>query len=184
MNIYIELFGVFAKIGAFTIGGGYAMIPLIQKEVVERKNWMDEEEFLDALSVSQSAPGLLAVNISIFIGYKLRKGRGSIAATLGSVLPSFIAILLIAMFFRNYGENPTIEAIFKGIRPVVVALIAVPMINLAKKSKLNIFTGIVALATLAAISFLGVSPIYILFGAIVITVTYTLYKKRKIGRER
>ena len=134
MNLYLQIFTSFAKIGAFTIGGGYAMIPLIQEEVVNKKRWIEEEDFMDVLAISQSAPGLLSVNISIFLGYRLRGTKGSVVATLGSVLPSFLIILMIAMFFAGYQDNPTVMKIFKGIRPVVVALIAVPMINMAKKA--------------------------------------------------
>ena len=101
MNIYLQIFSTFAKIGAFTIGGGDAMIPIIQKEVVEKKGWIKEQDFLDVLAISQSAPGILAVNISIFLGYRLRGVKGSIVATLGSTLPSFTIILLIAMFFAG-----------------------------------------------------------------------------------
>jgi chromate transporter len=141
------------------------MIPIIQKEVVEKKGWIEEEDFMDVLAISQSAPGLLAVNISIFLGYRLKGVKGSIVATLGSVLPSFLIILLIAMFFAGYQDNPTIIKIFKGIRPVVVSLIAVPVINMAKKAKLNIYTGMLAVATALLVTFLKVSPIYILMVA-------------------
>ena len=165
MNKYLEIFTCFAKIGAFTIGGGYAMIPIIQKEVVEKKGWIEEEDFLDVLAISQSAPGLLAVNISIFLGYRLKGVKGSIVATLGSVLPSFLIILLIAMFFAGYQDNPTVIKIFKGIRPVVVSLIAVPVINMAKKAKLNIYTATLAVATALLVTFVKVSPIYILLVA-------------------
>jgi len=179
MNPYIELFFSFAKIGAFTIGGGYAIIPLIKKEVVEKKGWLNEDEFLDVLAISQSAPGLISVNISIFIGYRFKGTKGSIIATLGSVLPSFIMILLIAIFFTNFKDNKTINAIFKGIRPVVVALIAVPMINMAISSKLNIYTGFIALISIILISFLKVSPIYILLIVAVCAVFYAKYKENK-----
>ena len=89
MNIYLDIFTCFAKIGAFTIGGGYAMIPIIQKEVVDKRGWISEDDFMDVLAISQSAPGILAVNISIFLGHKLKGTKGSIVATLGSTLPSF-----------------------------------------------------------------------------------------------
>ena len=141
------------------------MIPIIQKEVVEKKRWIEEEDFMDVLAISQSAPGLLAVNISIFLGYRLKGVKGSIVATLGSVLPSFLIILLIAMFFAGYQDNPTVIKIFKGIRPVVVSLIAVPVINMARKAKLNIYTGMLAVATALLVTFLKVSPIYILMVA-------------------
>lgn len=178
MNIYIDIFTSFAKIGAFTIGGGYAMIPIIQKEVVDKKKWIEEDVFMDVLAISQSAPGLLAVNISIFLGYRLKGVKGSIVATLGSILPSFIIILVIAMFFINYQENPTVIKIFKGIRPVVVALIAVPVINMAKKAKLNIYTAALSVVTAILIIFLKVSPVYILLVVGIIFTFITLYNRR------
>ena len=101
MNIYLEAFGIFFKIGAFTIGGGYAMVPLIENEIVTKRKWIAQEDFIDLLAISQSAPGILAVNISIFIGYKLRGIRGSIITALGTILPSFIIILAIALFFHS-----------------------------------------------------------------------------------
>lgn len=177
MNIYLKIFTCFAKIGAFTLGGGYAMIPIIQKEVVEKNKWIEEQDFLDILAISQSAPGLLAVNISIFLGYRLKGVKGSIIATLGSILPSFFIILLIAMFFAGYQDNPTIIKIFKGIRPVVVALIAVPVINMSKKSKLNIYTGGLAIVTALLIIFLNISPIYILLVVAVVFISTLIFKK-------
>lgn len=187
MNIYLQIFWTFAKIGAFTIGGGYAMIPIIQASVVDKKRWIEERDFLDVLAISQSAPGLLAVNISIFLGYKLKGVKGSIVATLGSTLPSFLMILLIAMFFAGYQDYPGVIKVFKGIRPVVVALIAVPVINMAKKSRLNWATGLLAVATAASIIFLNVSPVYILllagavFAAYKIVVNVKMAKNRKEG---
>ncbi len=179
MNIYLKIFTTFAKIGAFTIGGGYAMIPIIQKEVVDKNRWIEENDFLDILAISQSAPGILAVNISIFLGYRLRGVKGSIVATLGSALPSFLIILLIAMFFAGYQDNPTVIKIFKGIRPAVVALIAVPMINMAKKARLNIYTGILAVATALLIIFLKVSPLYILLVVGVVFTVLTIRRSKK-----
>ena len=126
-----QIFAVFAKIGAFTIGGGYAMIPIIQDEM-SRRGWISEEELPDIVALSQSAPGVMAVNISIFAGYRLRGVKGSIAATLGSITPSFCIILAIAMLFTSFKDNPWVVRAFKGIRPVVIALIAVPMVNMAK----------------------------------------------------
>ena len=179
MNIYLDIFTCFAKIGAFTIGGGYAMIPIIQKEVVDKRGWISEEDFMDVLAISQSAPGILAVNISIFLGHKLRGTKGSIVATLGSTLPSFTIILLIAMFFAGYQDNPTVMAIFKGIRPVVVSLIAVPMINMAKKAKLNFYTGSLAVLTALLIIFLKVSPLCILLVVAVVFTSLTVWRRQK-----
>ena len=179
MNIYLDIFTCFAKIGAFTIGGGYAMIPIIQKEVVDKRGWISEEDFMDVLAISQSAPGILAVNISIFLGHKLKGTKGSIVATLGSTLPSFTIILLIAMFFAGYQDNPTVMAIFKGIRPVVVSLIAVPMINMAKKAKLNFYTGSLAVITALLIIFLKVSPLYILLVVAIVFTSLTVWRRQK-----
>ena len=179
MNIYLEIFTCFAKIGAFTIGGGYAMIPIIQKEVVDKRGWISEEDFMDVLAISQSAPGILAVNISIFLGHKLKGTKGSIVATLGSTLPSFTIILLIAMFFAGYQDNPTVMAIFKGIRPVVVSLIAVPMINMAKKAKLNFYTGSLAVITALLIIFLKVAPLYILLVVAIVFTSLTVWRRQK-----
>ena len=146
----------------FTLGGGYAMIPIIDREVVKKRSWLEQEEFMDILAIAQSAPGLLIVNISIFAGYRLRGKRGSVAATIGSCLPSFLIILAIALFFVGFKENIYVDKFFKGVRPVVVALIAVPVIDMIKKSNLNIFRALIAVATAAAIIWLKLSPIYIL----------------------
>ena len=105
MKIYWEFFTIFFKIGMFTIGGGYAMIPLIENEIVNKRQWISKEDFIDLLAISQSAPGVLAVNISIFIGFKLKKLPGAIVTTLGSVLPSFLIILAIAIFFQNFNTG-------------------------------------------------------------------------------
>ena len=171
-----QIFAVFAKIGAFTIGGGYAMIPIIQDEMARRK-WISEEELPDIVALSQSAPGVLAVNISIFAGYRLRGVKGSIAATLGSILPSFIIILAIAMFFTAFKDNPWVERAFKGIRPVVISLIAVPMINMARKSCKNIWHWLLAIGSLFLVAFLNVSPVYIILCVLVLGFSITYYKE-------
>ena len=127
-----ELFGSFFKIGLFTFGGGYAMVPLIEAEVIERKKWLPQSEFLDLLTLAQSSPGPIAINTSVFIGYKVRGLRGAAAAALGAVLPSFIIILIVAIFFAEIRHNAIVEAAFKGMRPAVVALIVVPVFSLAR----------------------------------------------------
>ncbi len=165
MNLYWQIFYTFAKIGAFTIGGGYAMIPLIQREVVDKKQWISKSDFIDMIAVSQTVPGVLAVNIAIFAGYKLKKNMGSIVATLGAVLPSFLIILAIAMFFRRFEDNIWIQKMFKAIRPAVVALIAVPVFTTAKEVGINIKTIIIPIAAAFLIWYWGVSPVYIVLAA-------------------
>ena len=161
-HIYWETFKTFFKIGIFTLGGGYAMIPLIEEEVVNRHKWVDKDEMLDLIAIAQSCPGVFAINISIFIGYKLRKTRGAIATALGTALPSFLIILAIALFFHQFEDNRVIAAMFKGIRPAVVALIAVPTFNLARRAQLNRYTLWIPIVSALAIWLLGVSPIWII----------------------
>ena len=161
MNIYLEAFSIFFKIGAFTIGGGYAMVPLIENEIVTKRNWIAKDDFIDLLAISQSSPGILAVNISIFIGYRLRGIRGSI----GTILPSFLIILAIALFFHNFKDNTTIEHIFKGIRPAVVALIAAPTFSMAKSAKINRYNVWIPVVSALLIWLLGFSPIWIIIAA-------------------
>lgn len=165
MNIYIEAFSIFFKIGAFTIGGGYAMVPLIENEIVTRRKWVSQDDFINLLAISQSAPGILAVNISIFIGYKLRGIRGSIITALGTILPSFIIILAIALFFHNFKDNLFVERIFKGIRPAVVALIAAPTFSMAKSARINRFNSWIPIVSALLIWLLGFSPIWIIIAA-------------------
>lgn len=176
-----SIFAVFAKIGAFTIGGGYAMIPVIRNEM-SRRGWIPEDELPDIVALSQSAPGVMAVNISIFAGYKLRGVKGSIAATLGSITPSFLIILAIAMFFTAFKDNPWVVKAFMGIRPVVISLIAVPMIDMARKSCTTWWKWLLAVAALLLVAFLGVSPIWILLCVLIIGFSVTYLKERKWKR--
>ncbi len=162
MNLYLQAFSVFFKIGAFTIGGGYAMVPLIEDEVVNQRKWIAKDDFIDLLAIAQSAPGILAVNISIFIGYRLRGIRGSIITTLGTILPSFLIILAIALFFHNFKDNALVEKIFKGIRPAVVALIAAPTFSMAKSAQINRYTLWIPVVSALLIWLLGFSPIWII----------------------
>ncbi|MDR2086043.1 MAG: chromate transporter [Dysgonamonadaceae bacterium] len=179
MNLYGKIFCTFAKIGLFTIGGGYAMLPLVQKEVVDRKKWLSSEEFIDLLALSQSIPGIMAINISIAAGYKLKKNKGSIVATLGTILPSFVIILAIAMFFRSFQENPYINKMFMAIRPAVVALVAVPVFTTAKEIGITVKTAIIPLASAFLIWYWGVSPIYIVLIAAVGGIIYGKLKKSR-----
>ena len=173
-----KIFWVFAKIGSFTIGGGYAMIPLIRDELVKR-GWLTDEELPDIVALAQSAPGVLAVNMSIFAGHRMRGFKGSLVATLGSILPSFLIILLIAMLFTGYQDNPVVVRIFKGIRPVVVSLILVPMIKMARKGNKTWWSWMISLLVLFLVAFMNYSPIYILLVLIVSAFCFTLLKERR-----
>lgn len=178
----LNIFSVFAKVGAFTIGGGYAMVLIIEKEVTER-GWISKEEFPDILALAQSAPGLLAVNISIFAGHKIRGVKGAVAATLGSCIAPFAIILAIAMFFSGYKDNPYVIKAFMGIRPAVVALIAVPMVKMAKRSNHSIPAWVITVAAMLLVAFMKVSPFYILLVTIVLALSWSLWKEKKEGRQ-
>lgn len=130
---YCDLFWSFFKVGTFTIGGGYAMLPLMQRELVDRHRWLDEEEFLDNVAIAQSMPGVFAVNMAALTGQRLRGLRGAAAAVAGNVLMPIVFILLLALFFRSFRTNPVVERIFLGLRPAVVALIAAPVFRLMMK---------------------------------------------------
>ncbi len=167
--MFWQLFYTYLKIGTFTLGGGYAMLPLIQREVVDRKHWIDEEEFLNMIALAQAAPGLIAVNSAIFIGWRVGGWRGVCGAVLGAVLPSFLIILMIAMVFRDWKEQPAVEAIFKGIRPAVVALIAAPLFKLAKNAKISWITALIPITAALLIWLLHVNPVWIILATIIIT---------------
>lgn len=151
------------------MGGGYAMLPLIQREVVERKKWIDEEEFLNMIALAQAAPGLIAVNSAIFIGWRIGGWRGVCGAVLGAVLPSFLIILAIAMVFSEWKELPAVEAAFKGIRPAVVALIAAPLFKMAKAAKISWLTSLIPIAAALLIWLGHVNPVWVILATIVIT---------------
>lgn len=136
------LFSTFFKIGLFTFGGGWAMISIIEREIVDKHKWLDREEFLDLLAVAQSLPGILAVNISVAVGDKIKGRAGSVFSALGTIMPSFMIILAIAIFLTpdTINGNPVLVKIFKGIRPAVVALIIAPVITSARAAKINLKT--------------------------------------------
>ena len=138
-NILIQLFIVFFKIGAFTFGGGWAMISIIEKEIVDKKHWVTKEEFLNLLAVAQSIPGILAVNMAVAVGDKIRGRRGAVISALGTIIPSFAMILFIAIFLTPdmIKTNETLNNIFRGIRPAVVALIIAPVFKNAKVAKIG-----------------------------------------------
>lgn len=155
------------------------MIPLIKREVVERRHWVAEEEFVELLTLAQSAPGPISLNVAVFVGYRLRSYGGALSAIAGVVLPSFVIILLIAMFFRQVKDNPTVAAAFSGMRPAVVALMLAPIVSLARG------LGLLRIACAAVAAFMvwyfGLSPIYFIVAGAAAGILYTLYTARKEG---
>lgn len=177
--LYLQLFWTYLKIGTFTIGGGYVMLSMIEREIVDRKAWLDREEFLNMIALAQAAPGLIAVNSAIFIGWRIGGWRGVIATVLGAILPSFFIILAIAMLFQDYKNYPAVEAIFKGIRPAVVALIAAPLCRMAVSAKITWVTAIIPIVGALLIWLVGLSPVWIILVAALATLGYTYLKERR-----
>ena len=174
----LQLFYSFFKIGAFTIGGGYAMIALIEREVTERKKWLSKEEFIDMLAVSQSVPGAISVNTAVFVGYKINGIIGAISAILGCILPSFSIILFIALFFSNFKNNVYVEKIFMGIRPSVVALMVFSLYKITKTSCIKWYLLFWSAAVACLIYFFNMSPIIIILSVIIFSLIYEFIKSK------
>ena len=146
MGRYFELFRSFFKIGIFTFGGGYAMIPIIEREVITRRGWIGEKEFYDLLTLAQSAPGPISLNTAVFVGYKMYGYRGALSALLGVVLPSFVILLLVAMFFSQIRQNPIVDAAFRGMQPIVVAIMLAPVLGFTRGMHWSMMSVAAALA--------------------------------------
>lgn len=175
------MFRTFFMIGGFTFGGGYAMLPLIHEEIVNKKNWLTDSEFVDLFAVAQSLPGVFAVNMAIFIGYRLKRVPGAFVCAIGTTLPSFIIILLIAIFFSQIKDNEYVERVFKGLRPVVVSMIAAPVFQTWKSLKLPITAVWIPIAVAVAVWYFGVSPILVIIIAGALGYLYTEFIKDKIN---
>ena len=165
MRELIEILKSFLKIGAFTFGGGYAMIPIIQYEVVNRRKWLSEKEFVELLTIAQAAPGPISLNTAVFVGYKCKGYKGALAAIMGVVIPSFVIILLVAIFFHTMRDNRWVDAAFRGMRPAVVALIVAPIVGLTKG--LHCVLVAVAAATALTVWYFGFSPVWLLLAGAV-----------------
>ncbi len=165
MKELFDLFWTFCKIGALTFGGGYAMLPLIQREIVENKKWSTEREILDYYAVGQCTPGVIAVNTATFIGFKLKGIIGGIVATLGVVFPSLIIILIIASFLQSFADLSIVQSAFAGIRVAVVALIITTVIKLLKSSIKDYLGVIIAIIAFIISAFIGLSPAYVVIAA-------------------
>lgn len=177
MESLATIFRSFFKIGLFTFGGGYAMIPLIQREVIERRRWIARQEFLDLLTLAQSVPGPMSLNTSVFVGKQLRGTAGAVVALAGTVLPSFLVLLGVALFFAEIRTNPIVDAAFKGMRPAVVALIVIPVVTLARGMHPALYAVIAAAALV--IWGLGWSPVGVLAAGAAAGIAWELFITRK-----
>lgn len=166
VNILADLFLTYFRVGAVTFGGGYAMIPILEREVVKKKNWVTEDELLDYYAISQCTPGVIAVNAATFVGYKMKGVLGAVFATLGVITPSIVIITIIANMLSIFSDNKYVESAFKGISIAVCALVFTTIVNLVKKNVKNLFSVILAVGAFVAIGILGLSPIIVVLAVL------------------
>ena len=179
MKEYLDLFLIFTRIGAVTFGGGYAMLPILQKEIVQTRGWATEEEIMDFYAISQCTPGIIAVNTSIFIGYKCKKEMGALFSALGMVFPSIVIILLIAMFLSNIMAYPIVQMAFSGVRIAVGVLVLNATITLSKKGIIDISTFIIFALVFAILMFTSTSPIPVVLGSALLGILLQVKKGDK-----
>lgn len=184
MKIVWQLFFTFFKIGAFTLGGGYAMLSMVEKAVVDKKKWIPTDEFWDMIAIVQSLPGVFAVNTALYVGHHIAGKKGAAAAMLGAIIPSIVIILLLATIFREYRDLPEVERVFKGIRPCVVALILAPSLRMIKSAKLTWKTIIIPIVTVILIYFCKVSPAIVILAAIAGSTIYAVVMERKMKKTK
>lgn len=165
MNTYLDLFLSFAKVGGLTFGGGYAMLPLLQKEIVEKKKWVTDEELIDYFAIGQCTPGIIAVNTATFVGKKIKGISGSLVATAGMALPAFVVIIIIAAFIQNFADLAAVKNAFAGIRACVFVLILDAVVKLGKSALIDVPTGIIFVLIFLGSIFLSVSPFLYLIAA-------------------
>ena len=175
----LQLFVTFFKIGAFTFGGGYAMIPLIQREVVEEKKWITDDDILEIIAISESTPGPIAINSATFIGYRICGFWGSFFATLGVVLPSFVIILLISFVLKEFQDLKAVQYAFEGIRAGVLALLIKALVGMYKKSPKNLVSYIVIVASFLVAAFVDISVLWVIIGCAVFGLVTSMYANRR-----
>ncbi len=175
----LQLFLTFFKIGLFTFGGGYAMIPLIEKEIVHNKKWIKEGDILEIVAIAESTPGPIAVNAATFVGYRLAGFFGALAATCGVVLPSFVIILAISGILQAFRDNKYVQFAFLGIRAGVLALVIKALISLFKKAPKGLVAYLIMAAVFILAVFTGIDIVFIIIGSAVVGLVYRLCETRK-----
>ncbi len=182
-NMYWNLFFCFLKIGAFTIGGGMAMIPILREKICEKYKWMTEEEMLDCIAVSQTLPGVIAINMATYVGYRKKGLLGAIVTTLGVILPSFVIIILVVSFLRTMDENPYVQGAMEGIKGAATGLIAFAAWKMGKQTLKNAFQWILALTAFLLIVFLNINAIWIIIAGVIAGEVYFTITSCKGGDE-
>ena len=179
MNTLLELFIVFFKLGAFTIGGGIAMLPLLQNTLTEEKKWFTREEFVDIVAVCQSLPGVVAINMATYVGYKKKGLLGSVVSTFGVTIPSFVLILLIARGITALGDSGTVMGAMAGLRAAALGMVAVALIQLAPSALKNKWAVLAAVSSFVLIAILKINTAYVILLFAVIGITVTMIGSRK-----
>lgn len=179
IKLLSKLFLTFLKIGAFTFGGGYAMIPLIQKETVETNKWISDDDILEIIAIAESTPGPIAINSATFVGYKVCGFWGSFFATLGVVLPSFLIILTISYVLREFQDIKTVKYAFNGIRAGVLALLIKAIISMYKKIQKNLVSYIVMAFSFIIVAFFDINVLFVIIGCALIGLISSIYAKRR-----
>lgn len=174
------LFTTFLKIGAFTFGGGYAMIPLIQKEVVEKQKWLTDADILDIVAIAESTPGPIAINSATFVGYQTSGVIGAFLATVGVILPSFLVILLVSFLLRQFGTIKPLQYAFQGIRAGVLALIANALFSMYRQAPKHLFSYLIMLTAFILVAFAQVNVIFVILGCGIAGILFCLFSKRRI----
>ncbi len=178
-NTVFRLFTTFFKIGAFTFGGGYAMIPMIQKETVENKKWLSNEDILDIVAIAETTPGPIAVNAATFVGYKTSGVVGAVAATFGVVLPSFVIILLVALFFTAFKDNQTVQNAFRGIRIGVLALIGKALVTMFRQCRKNVFAYVIMAVSFTMVAVFNINVLIVIAGSAAAGLVYSKFVRRR-----
>ena len=183
MKIYLDLFLSFFKIGALTFGGGYAMLPMFKRELVEKHGWCTEEDILDYYAIAQCTPGVIAVNTASFIGFRKKGVLGAVCATVGVVCPSILIITVIAAFISNFADNKYVQYAFEGIRVAVCALVSVTVFGLFKKNVKDIITALLSVMAFVLTYFFGISPIIAVIFAAVVGITVKVIKEKRDNKK-
>nr|WP_297175517.1 chromate transporter [uncultured Agathobaculum sp.] len=179
MHPYLDLFFTFARMGACTFGGGYAMLPILQREVVEKRGWATEDELMDYYAIGQCTPGVIAVNTSTFIGYKTHGLPGAIAATAGMVFPSLVIIVIIAAFIQQFAHLAVVQHAFSGVRIAVCALVLQSVWKMARRGVVDMPTAVILILTFVFVAFLGVSPVLMVIVAAATGILIGLIRRRR-----
>lgn len=173
-----QLFWSFFRVGALTFGGGYAMLPILEAEVVDRRHWIKDEELLNFYAIAQSTPGVIVVNTATFIGFTEAGYRGAVVATIGVIAPSIIIIILLALFMNGMGDNPVLAKALYGINIAVTALLVSALVRLGKKSITSIPNTVLAAASFVLVQFLGISTIFVILAAALLGVLFSCRRKK------